>query len=77
MYAVMVKDEYMDICLGFKYKVSRVYSKTHFLIEGCPRRYLIDCFIFYDEKGNKISHKKAYELDKKKRREIKSKRYYR
>ena len=76
MYAEMVKDEYIDIYLGFKYKVSRVYSKTHFSIEGCPRRYLMNCFVFYDDNGNKISQNEAYEIDREKRQEEKNKKHY-
>ena len=67
MYAKLVKDEYSDIALGFMYKVKRIYADGHFTREGCPRRYLMTCFDFYDDQGNKISKKEAYMWNKEKK----------
>lgn len=76
MYAEVVKDEYRDIHLGLKYKVQRVYSHTHFKREGCRRRYMMNCFVFYDDDGKRISQNEAYEIDREKRQEEKNKKRY-
>ena len=61
MYALMVKDDYTDLVLDHKYEVDTIYAdKKHMKIKGSPRRYLMDSFIIYDEKGNVLNKTKAY-----------------
>lgn len=59
MYAVMVKDEYSDICLGHAYDVERVFADGHIKLTNSPRRYNGNCFRIYD-KSKIVSLKEAY-----------------
>lgn len=58
--AKMVKDEYVDLVLGYPYEVERMFSQYAYVqLKGSPRRYDMHCFEFYLN-GEKISAKAAY-----------------
>ena len=61
MIAVMIKDEYPDLVIGYKYTVKRIYhpSNNYIMVEGSPRRYLSNSFEFWHD-GKKISLAEAY-----------------
>lgn len=61
MKAILVKDEYSDITLGWEYDIDRIYSDGHIKLINSPRRYEAGYFIFMN-KGKKISYKEAYRL---------------
>lgn len=61
MKAILVKDEYSDIILGWEYDIDRIYSDGHIKLMNSQRRYKSECFIFMN-KGKKISYREAYRL---------------
>lgn len=65
MIAVMIKDEYPDLVLGFRYKVEKMITRSnggyHLMVEGSPRRYMTGCFEIWHN-GKKVSAKEAYRL---------------
>ena len=61
MKAIMVKDDYLDITLGFPYEVDRIYADGHIRLKNSPRIYQASSFSIYHN-GKKISCKEAYRL---------------
>lgn len=61
MKAIMVKDDYLDITLGFPYEVDRIYADGHIRLKNSPRIYQASSFRIYHN-GKKISCKEAYRL---------------
>ena len=56
MKAIMVKDDYLDITLGFPYEVDRIYADGHIRLKNSPRIYQASSFHIYHN-GKKISCK--------------------
>lgn len=61
MKAIMVKDDYLDIALGFPYDVDHIYADGHIRLKNSPRIYQASSFKIY-HKDKKISCKEAYRL---------------
>lgn len=59
MYALMVKDDYIDLLVGYKYEIYKVCGDYHIKLKGSPRRYLMGSFIIYDDNGKVLSQKEA------------------
>lgn len=59
MQAILIKDEYSDIAMGFPYEIEKVFGKKHIKLKNSPRRYVSSSFDIMHN-GKKISHKEAY-----------------
>ena len=59
MQAIMIKDEYSDICPNYPYDIDRVYGNGHIRLKNSPRLYCGSSFEIYKD-GKKIGIKEAY-----------------
>lgn len=59
MKAVMIKDDFSDLALGYQYEIDKVYCDGHIRLKGMPGKYTGSSFEI-THKGKVITVEKAY-----------------